>query len=69
MDGVNRTVFGIGIPNNQYGWCSMIWMFIACQISTDSENIGQSSVLNESTQPNMEMIVTSAINGEYEPCG
>ena len=47
----------------------MIWMLIACQISTDSENIGQSSVLNESTQPHMEMIVSSAINGEYEPCG
>lgn len=50
----------------------MIWMLIACQGSIDSENISQDSLANGEGHPStttMEMIVTSAINGEYEPCG
>ena len=56
----------------------MIWMLIACQGSIDSENTSLSATLNgegslttttTTTMTAMEMIVMSAINGEYEPCG
>ena len=52
----------------------MIWMLIACQGqgSIDSESISPSATLNGDGSLNtttMDMIVTSAINGEYEPCG
>ena len=44
----------------------MLWMMLACTL-TEPQKESQEPVVEGSVP--MTMVVTSALNGEYEPCG